>query len=165
VRHAVLGNVGTLICFRLGAEDTPYFVREFVDEFEEIDLLQLPNYRIYIRLMNDGAPPSSSYPRDGPRHGRVAPSSCGSPGPTVRTPSPAPPACDRLEPARSFAGGIPAQRGCFFAIVDSENSKDRVSAKAGELHILPATSSPEIPMVTSIRAAKLLSTAGTSVLN
>jgi type IV secretory pathway TraG/TraD family ATPase VirD4 len=56
VRHAVLGNVGTLICFRLGAEDAPYFVREFVEEFEEIDLMQLPNYRIYVRLMIDGAP-------------------------------------------------------------------------------------------------------------
>ena len=44
------------ICFRLGAEDAPYFVREFVQAFEEIDLLQLPNYRIYLKLMIDGAP-------------------------------------------------------------------------------------------------------------
>ena len=56
VRHAVLGNVGTLISFRLGAEDAPYFVREFVERFEEIDLLQLPNYRIYLKLMIDGMP-------------------------------------------------------------------------------------------------------------
>jgi type IV secretory pathway TraG/TraD family ATPase VirD4 len=56
VRHAVLGNVGTLISFRLGAEDAPYFVREFMDEFDEIDLMQLPNYHVYIRLMIDGAP-------------------------------------------------------------------------------------------------------------
>ena len=56
VRHAVLGNVGTLISFRLGAEDAPYFVREFVERFQEIDLLQLPNYRIYLKLMIDGMP-------------------------------------------------------------------------------------------------------------
>jgi hypothetical protein len=56
VRHAVLGNVGSMISFRLGAEDAPYFVREFVEEFEEIDLMQLPNHRIYVRLMIDGAP-------------------------------------------------------------------------------------------------------------
>ena len=56
VQHAVLGNVGTMICFRLGAEDAPYFVREFVQAFEEIDLLQLPNYQIYLKLMIDGAP-------------------------------------------------------------------------------------------------------------
>jgi hypothetical protein len=56
VRHAVLGNVGTMMSFRLGAEDTPYFVREFAERFEEIDFLQLPNYRIYIKLMIDGSP-------------------------------------------------------------------------------------------------------------
>ena len=56
VRHSVLGNAGTIISFRLGAEDAPYFVREFVNTFEEIDLLQLPNYRIYLKLMIDSAP-------------------------------------------------------------------------------------------------------------
>src|SRR6266851_3560695 len=56
VRHAVLGNVGTLIAFRMGAEDAPYFEREFVNEFEQIDLMQLPNYRIYLKLMIDGMP-------------------------------------------------------------------------------------------------------------
>jgi hypothetical protein len=43
IRHAVLGNVGTMISFRIGAEDSPYMVREFADYVEEIDLLQLPN--------------------------------------------------------------------------------------------------------------------------
>jgi type IV secretory pathway TraG/TraD family ATPase VirD4 len=56
IRHAVLGNVGTIISFRLGAEDAPCFVREFVDRFEQIDLMQLPNYRIYLKLMIDGEP-------------------------------------------------------------------------------------------------------------
>jgi len=56
VRHAVLGNAGTIISFRVGAEDAPYLAREFVDRFEQIDLLQLPNYHIYLKLMIDGAP-------------------------------------------------------------------------------------------------------------
>jgi type IV secretory pathway TraG/TraD family ATPase VirD4 len=56
IRHAVLGNVGTLISFRIGAEDAPYFVREFHERVEELDLLQLPNYRIYLKLMIDGMP-------------------------------------------------------------------------------------------------------------
>lgn len=56
IRHAVLGNVGTLISFRIGGEDAGYLVREFVDEFDQIDLLQLPNYRIYLKLMIDGMP-------------------------------------------------------------------------------------------------------------
>jgi hypothetical protein len=48
--------VVAFIAFRLGAEDAPYFVREFVDEFEPIDLLQLPNHRIYLKPMIDGMP-------------------------------------------------------------------------------------------------------------
>src|SRR6266700_3021907 len=56
VRHAVLGNVGSVISFRVGAEDAPHLVREFHERFEEIDLLQLPNYRIYLKLMIDGMP-------------------------------------------------------------------------------------------------------------
>jgi type IV secretory pathway TraG/TraD family ATPase VirD4 len=56
IRHAVLGNVGTIISFRIGAEDSPYMVREFADYVEEIDLLQLPNHRVYLKLMIAGAP-------------------------------------------------------------------------------------------------------------
>jgi type IV secretory pathway TraG/TraD family ATPase VirD4 len=56
VRHAVLGNAGTIISFRVGAEDSPFLAREFHQKFEEIDLLQLPNYHIYLKLMIDGMP-------------------------------------------------------------------------------------------------------------
>lgn len=56
VRHAVLGNTGTIFSFRVGAEDAPYLVREFTERFDTIDFLQLPNYRAYLKLMIDGAP-------------------------------------------------------------------------------------------------------------
>ncbi len=56
VRHAVLGNVGTVISFRVGAEDAPYLVREFHEQFEEADLLQLENHHVYLKLMIDGMP-------------------------------------------------------------------------------------------------------------
>jgi hypothetical protein len=56
IRHAVLGNAGTIISFRVGAEDAPYLVREFVGQFDGTDLVQLPNYRIYLKLMIDGSP-------------------------------------------------------------------------------------------------------------
>jgi len=56
VRHAVLGNAGTIICFRVGAEDAPYLSRELVGRFNEVDLVQLPNYSVYIKLMIDGSP-------------------------------------------------------------------------------------------------------------
>jgi hypothetical protein len=56
IRHAVLGNAGTLVSFRVGAEDAPYIEREFNGRFEQIDLLQLENHRIYLKLMIDGMP-------------------------------------------------------------------------------------------------------------
>jgi type IV secretory pathway TraG/TraD family ATPase VirD4 len=40
IRHAVLGNAGTIISFRIGAEDSPYMVREFAEYVDEIDFLQ-----------------------------------------------------------------------------------------------------------------------------
>lgn len=56
IRHAVLGNAGTFITFRVGAEDAPYLAREFNEVFDEADLTLLPNHRIYLKLMIDGMP-------------------------------------------------------------------------------------------------------------
>jgi hypothetical protein len=54
LRAAVFGNVGTLISFRVGAEDAKYLAREFYPDFTESDLVNLPNYHIYLKLMIDG---------------------------------------------------------------------------------------------------------------
>lgn len=56
IRHAVLGNAGTLISFRLGAEDAPYIEREFGAPFGTADLLSLENLHMYLKLMIDGQP-------------------------------------------------------------------------------------------------------------
>src|ERR1700738_4632291 len=56
VRHAVLGNAGSIITFRVGGEDAPYLVREFLGRFTELDLMQIPNHRIYVKLMINGTP-------------------------------------------------------------------------------------------------------------
>lgn len=56
LRHAVLGNAGTLISFRLGPEDATFLAKEFEPTFDVRDLLNLPNYHIYIKLMIDGTP-------------------------------------------------------------------------------------------------------------
>ncbi|MCP1846813.1 hypothetical protein J2R80_000636 [Bradyrhizobium sp. USDA 4541] len=56
-RRKVKGNnAGTIISFRVGSEDATYLARECQERFDEIDLLQLPNYRIYLKLMIDGTP-------------------------------------------------------------------------------------------------------------
>jgi hypothetical protein len=56
VRDAVIGNAGTLISFRLGGHDAPIIAREFLPTFSTEDLVNLPNYHIYLKLMIDGAP-------------------------------------------------------------------------------------------------------------
>ncbi len=54
VRDAIFGNAGTIICFRLGAEDAEFLEREFLPEFEANDLVNLAKYNIYVKLMIDG---------------------------------------------------------------------------------------------------------------
>ncbi len=54
VRDAVFGNVGTMVTFRVGAADAEFLEQEFIPEFEQNDLIRLPNYNIYIKLMIDG---------------------------------------------------------------------------------------------------------------
>ncbi len=54
VRDAVFGNVGTLVCFRIGAEDAEFLEKEFSPEFYAQDLVNLAKYDIYLKLMIDG---------------------------------------------------------------------------------------------------------------
>ena len=54
LRSAVFGNIGTLICFRLGATDAELIEKEFVPIFNQEDLIKLPKLHIYIKLMIDG---------------------------------------------------------------------------------------------------------------
>jgi len=55
IRKAIFGNVGTIISFRVGAEDAEYLAREFHPAFNEEDLVNLPRYSMYLKLMIDGA--------------------------------------------------------------------------------------------------------------
>ncbi|MBV8977711.1 MAG: type IV secretory system conjugative DNA transfer family protein [Alphaproteobacteria bacterium] len=56
IEHAILGNVGTLISFRVGPNDAQVLAREFEPKFEARDLLYLPNHDLYLKLMIDGTP-------------------------------------------------------------------------------------------------------------
>jgi hypothetical protein len=56
VRHAVLGNVGTLLSFRIGPEDAQVIARELEPVFVPLDLMNLANYDFYLKLMIDGMP-------------------------------------------------------------------------------------------------------------
>lgn len=54
VRDAVFGNMGTLVTFRIGAEDSEHMEKEFAPTFLAADFVTLPKYTIYLKLMVDG---------------------------------------------------------------------------------------------------------------
>ncbi len=54
VAAAVFGNVGTMVCFRIGAQDGEIFEKEFEPVFMAHDLVNLPKYNMYLKLMVDG---------------------------------------------------------------------------------------------------------------
>ena len=53
VRGAVLGNVDTVIAFRVGLSDAELLEKEFYPEFTAGDFVNLPNYSLYLKLMVD----------------------------------------------------------------------------------------------------------------
>lgn len=53
VFEAILGNAGSLMVFRLGANDAPVFTRA-LETVTAADLINLPNHQAYVRLMVDG---------------------------------------------------------------------------------------------------------------
>ena len=55
IRAAIFGNVGTIISFRIGAEDAEFLEKEFKPVFNQYDLINLPKYCMYLKLMIDGA--------------------------------------------------------------------------------------------------------------
>jgi len=54
VKDSIFGNVGTLVSFRLGPEDAELLEKYFAPEFSKEDLINLPNYNFYIKLMING---------------------------------------------------------------------------------------------------------------
>ena len=56
VRASVLGNVGTIVAFRLGITDAKLMAKEFYPIFKTEDFISLANYSIYLKLMIDGKP-------------------------------------------------------------------------------------------------------------
>jgi hypothetical protein len=53
---AVLGNVGSLLCFQVGSRDAEALVEELGQQLTPEDLLRLPKYTAYARLLVDGMP-------------------------------------------------------------------------------------------------------------
>lgn len=54
VRDAVFGNVGTMITFRVSADDAPILAKQFEPQFEPNDLLQMHNRHFIINMVING---------------------------------------------------------------------------------------------------------------
>ena len=54
IRNAVFGNVGTIMSFRVGAEDADFLQKQFEPVFSAQDLINIDNFNLYLKLMADG---------------------------------------------------------------------------------------------------------------
>lgn len=50
IRDAVFGNVGTMMSFKIGAEDGEYMAKEYSPLLTEQDVIGIANYKAYIKL-------------------------------------------------------------------------------------------------------------------
>ena len=50
IRDAVFGNVGSMLCFKIGAADAETMMKEFAPVFSEQDLINIANYKACIKL-------------------------------------------------------------------------------------------------------------------
>ncbi|MDO8524616.1 MAG: type IV secretion system DNA-binding domain-containing protein [bacterium] len=51
IRDAVIGNVGSMAAFRVGAEDAEFLEKQFEPEFSRYDLLNIDNFNLIIKMM------------------------------------------------------------------------------------------------------------------
>ncbi len=54
IKNAVFGNVGSMISFRIGAEDAEFVVKQFEPVFSQNDLINIDNFNAYLKLLIEG---------------------------------------------------------------------------------------------------------------
>ncbi|MCA9730908.1 TraM recognition domain-containing protein, partial [candidate division KSB1 bacterium] len=54
IQQSILGNIGSLLCFRLGVFDAELMQKEFYPYVNSKNLIELPKYHIFLKLMIDG---------------------------------------------------------------------------------------------------------------
>lgn len=59
IKNAVLGNIGTIICFKLGQADAKYIAQEFHPVFQSSDFINLEHFHIYLKLLIHGKSPQA----------------------------------------------------------------------------------------------------------
>lgn len=56
IKDAVFGNVGTIVAYRVGAEDAQFLETQFAPRFTQKDIMNIENYNYYIKMLNNGVP-------------------------------------------------------------------------------------------------------------
>lgn len=56
IKDAVFGNVGSMAAFRVGNEDAQFLESQFGPVFTASDLMNIPNYNAYMRVLANGTP-------------------------------------------------------------------------------------------------------------
>jgi hypothetical protein len=56
IRDAVFGNVGSLMCFRVGNDDAEYMAKQFVPLFNQSDLINIENFNSIAKILIDSKP-------------------------------------------------------------------------------------------------------------
>jgi hypothetical protein len=56
IKEAIFGNVGTICSFRVGTDDAEYLENQFGPTFTKRDLINIPIFNSYMRLLVDGHP-------------------------------------------------------------------------------------------------------------
>jgi type IV secretory pathway TraG/TraD family ATPase VirD4 len=50
IKDAVFGNVGSMMSFKVGAEDAEYLAKEYAPVLSEQDVINIANYKAYLKL-------------------------------------------------------------------------------------------------------------------
>ena len=56
LKDAVLGNVGTMMCYKIGAQDAEIMAKEFAPSFTDQDLINIDKYKAVMKLSVDTQP-------------------------------------------------------------------------------------------------------------
>jgi hypothetical protein len=54
IRDSIFGNIGTMVSFRIGADDAEFMQKQFEPVFTAQDLIKQNNFHYYIKLMING---------------------------------------------------------------------------------------------------------------
>ncbi len=56
ISDAVFGNVGSIAAFRVGSDDATFLEKQFAPTFAANDLMNVPNWNAFIRMLANGVP-------------------------------------------------------------------------------------------------------------